>query len=153
LEKTAVCPTNLPSSTQQSAAIHFQNSPQWLEQRFAQHPFRRYLLAAGDRNLVVYRPFQWQRLRGVSLLAVWGDDIEVAVARWLATIWLEGVRWIHLLASPGALVRQVLSKTAVSLPLPINRNPYYLTAKPLGANTPASLFDFAQWHTIGGDIL
>ncbi len=150
---TAVFPTHLPLASPATTSTHFYNTPNWLEKRFAYHPFRRYQFAVGNGQLVVYRPFGWQGLRGVSLLAVYGDDVASIVGRWLSAMWHSGVRFVHVLTSPRASVRAALRQTAVTLPMRYSRTPYYLTAKSLSDNTPDTLFNFTQWDCIGGDIL
>jgi hypothetical protein len=58
-----------------------------------------------------------------------------------------------MLTTPASSLLRALKKTAVSIRLPYSRTPYYLTAKPLCAHTPTSLFDMARWDCIGGDVL
>lgn len=153
LPLTAVFPP-LPSlDTNLTTAVHFHNTPHWLEKRFAHHPFRRYQFAAGDGQLVVYRPFRWQGLGGISLLAVYGDDTASIIGRWLSALWHNGVRLVHVLTSPRSAVRDALRHTAVTLPIRCSRTPYYLTVKPLNDDPPDTLFDFTQWDCIGSDIL
>ena len=133
--------------------IHFVNSPQWLEYRFGKHPFRQYQVASYDHQAVVYRPFKWGVLSGVSLLAVYGRDIESTMGRWLSAMWQDGVRYIHLLTSPHSAVRDALKQMAVTIQTPFCRTPYYLTAKPLVDEIDDRLFTFAHWDCMGGDIL
>ena len=131
----------------------FVNTPEWLAQRFGQHPFRRYQFGTSEDGMVVYRPFIWHGIQGVSLLTAYGQDVATLVAQWQAALWPQGVRLVHLLTSPRSSMLHGLKRTAVCLRLPYSRNPYYLTAKPLCVATPSSLFDYAQWDCTGGDVL
>jgi hypothetical protein len=47
----------------------------------------------------------------------------------------------------------LLRKTAVLLPQPKSRTPYYLTLKPLSPGLPSAILDYTQWDCLGGDIL
>lgn len=142
-----------------SRPVRFCATPAWLRRRFARHPFRRYRFGVWRQNgrlhgVVVYRPVRLAgALPGVALLAAHGVALPELMRRWSRAMCARGYRLAHLLSSPHSDVKQALRQTAVCLPLPYTRTPYYLTAKPLGADTPPSLFDFSQWHCAGGDIL
>ncbi|MCP5094152.1 MAG: GNAT family N-acetyltransferase [Chloroflexi bacterium] len=139
--------------------IQFNNTPTWIQQRFSQHPFRDYRFGFWEekdgqlRGVVVYRPFKRGKLSGVSLLTAWGDDSPQLLARWVAAIWQEGCRMIHMLSTPHSQLKNALMQTAVCIPLPYTRTPYYLTVKPLCDNLPDDLLDFTKWDCNGGDIL
>lgn len=139
-------------------AIHFEQSMQTVAHRFAAHPYRTYHFGIGHINnhicgLVVFRYVKVGRLPAVALLAAYADNLDSLLASWVTAVSRQGVRLVHLLATPNSRVLAALRQTAVCLPSPINRNPYYLTAKQLTPDTPETLFDFNQWDCTGGDIL
>jgi hypothetical protein len=142
-----------------SRPVRFSPSPARLRRRFAGHPFRRYRYGVWRQNgrlqgVVVYRPVRLAgALPGVALLAAHGVDLPEVMRRWSRAMCDRGYRLAHLLSSPYSDVKEALRQTAVYLPLPYTRAPYYLTAKPLDDETPPSLFGFKQWHCLGGDIL
>jgi hypothetical protein len=138
--------------------IHFKQSMQSIYQRFAMHPFRTYHFGIWQslrqiHGLVVYRYVKLRGLPGVALLAAYANDLELLLQRWVTAVSRQGIRLIHLLSTPNAHVLAALRKTAVCLPAPINRTPYYLTAKPLSPDTPQSIFNYELWDCTGGDIL
>jgi hypothetical protein len=138
--------------------IHFEQSMSTIAQRFAAHPFRTYHFGVWHTHnhicgLVVFRYVKVGGMPAVALLAAYADDLESLLASWVTAVSRQGIRLIHLLATPNSRVLAALRKTAVCLPSPVNRNPYYLTAKPLTPDTPETIFDFNQWDCIGGDIL
>ena len=152
LTLTSQWPASLPDISP-AANHHFINSSTWLAQRFAGHPFRHYQFGVGEAGAVVYRPFRWQGLKGVSLLAVHGQDLAALLGQWSVALWSRGIRLVHVLTSPGSSLARGLRETAVCLPLPFSRSPYYLTAKALCPETPVTIFDFSQWDCVGGDVL
>lgn len=152
LTLTTCWPESFPTVPPQ-AHYHFLNHPHWLRQRFACHPFRQYQFGVGKPGLVVYRPFRYHGFKGVSLLAGHGQDVTMLLQQWAAALWAQGIRLVHLMTSPQASLLKALRQTAVCLRLPYTNSPYYLTAKALCPETPASLFDFAQWDCTGGDVL
>ncbi len=106
------------------------------------------------RGLVVYRIAQLaNRIPVASLLAVYGDDVPELMRRWFATMRMQRIYIAHMLATPKSGLYRVLSAITPTFRMSYNRNPYYLTAKSLGNQTPASLFDWMQWDSMGGDIL
>lgn len=133
-------------------------TPESLRHRFGCHPFRRYRYGVwrdktGIRGIVVYRPMRYGPLRGVSLLAVYSDDVEELLSRWVATLCESGLRLIHILTSPKASVRGYLRTLGFCVDMPCTRTPYFLTAKPLDNRTPSDFFNFARWDCLGGDVL
>lgn len=145
--------TSLSGSSFNDSCFHFVTTPEWLRQRYAHHPFRRYHFAGSEGQLVVYRPFRWLGLSGASLLAVHGQELTTVLGQWSCALWQQGIRLIHVLTSPQAPLLAALRQTAVCLRLPYSRSPYYLTAKALNDELPGTLFDFARWDCIGGDVL
>jgi hypothetical protein len=140
-------------------AIQFAWNPASLRQRFACHPFRKYQFGIWQQDetiagIVVYRPIRLGRyLPAVALLAVYGHDIEAVLQRWLGALREEGHRLIHVVCSPTAPILATLGQTAVCLPQPISRNPYYLTVKPLSKSLPEAAVCFDKWSCLGGDVL
>jgi hypothetical protein len=136
----------------------FHHSPQSLQHRYARHPFRQYCFGVWEEQhqvvgLVVYRQGWWGRLPLLTLLLMAGQDMAGLCRRWLTAVSRQGFRLVHVLASPAARIVGALKATAVSLPLPYSRTPYYLTLKPLSPFMPASLRHFPAWDCTGGDIL
>ena len=142
-------PETMPTVTNRSTGICFNDTSRWLRQRFDRHPFRQYQYAFGEDGVVVFRP----NPHTVSLLAAHGTNIPTLINRWLATLWQSGIRYIHTLTSPASTIKAALQQTALTISLPYTRTPYYLTAKPLRDETPDGLFDFGRWDCIGGVIL
>jgi len=139
-------------------AIHFEQSCRTLAQRYVAHPFRQYHFGVWQSDnhicgLVVYRYVSVGRLPAVALLAAYSDDLDTLLQRWVTAVSQKGIRLIHLVATPNSQVLAALRRTAVCLPSPINRTPYYLTAKLLTPNTPQNIFELEQWDCTGGDIL
>ncbi len=164
LHLTTVWPSVASLQLPPSRQIHFFTTPQTINGRFAAHPFRQYHygVCSEDRQgqgVVVYKPFsltgalQGFNQRCVSLLMAYGDNLSIVLAGWLRALWQEGIRFVHLLTTPHSDIREALRETAVCLPLPISRHPYYLTVKPLRQNSPGGLLDFNRWDCVGGDIL
>lgn len=121
-------------------------------------PGRRYAYGvwrerAMTRGAVAFRWERWGPVRGASLLAAEGDDVPALVKRWSAAVRGEGVKAVRVLATPASPIWRALRRVALTVPLPVNRRPYYLTVKPLGDDTPSELFDDAQWDCMGGDVL
>lgn len=144
------------------ARLHFAHTPEIVRHRFAEHPFRRYAFGVwreGDavNGVVIYRRARLLGLAGVSLLAAYGvaegDALPELMARWCAALAREGVRVVHFLSTPHSAVRDALAQTALCLPQPYSRHPYFLTAKALGAQTPDAIFDLRNWDCVGGDVL
>lgn len=137
--------------------ICFAATPRSLRHRFADYPLRPYhfgVCASGQtRGIVVYRPVTWGRVRGAALLAAYSDNLPSLIGRWTRALCDQGVRLVHVLVSPASSLLRALRQVALCIPLPYSRSPYYLTAKPLTAAPPASLFDFSRWDCSGGDIL
>ncbi len=136
----------------------FQHTPDSLQRRFGQHPFRQYHFGVWEQQeciagVVVYRYSRLGPFPLITLLAAHSDDLVGLCRRWLAAVQQRGVYLVHLLTSPTSGLLEALRVTAVSLPLHHARTPYYLTLKPLGSLMPASLRCFAAWDCVGGDIL
>jgi hypothetical protein len=126
--------------------------------RFAQHPFRRYGFGVWQEadqvcGLVVFRRVRITGIAGAGLLAAYGPDMPSLIARWLAALTQEGLRVVHLIASPGAACYAALRQHALTVSLPGSRSPHYLTLKPLNAGLPSVLDDLKEWDCTGGDIL
>ena len=141
-----------------SPRICFHVTPSWIYHRYAMHPFRQYQFGVWEtavftRGIVVFRPFRRGPIAGVSLLTAYGDDLAELLARFCATLSQNGIQFVHLLTTPNATLRARLRETAVCLPLPITRTPYFLTFKPLVDTLPSTLFDIKNWECSGGDIL
>ncbi len=148
-------PFTQPPNTQR---ICFHVTPAWIYHRYALHPFRQYQFAVWEtavsiHGIVVFRPFRRGPIAGVSLLTAYGDDLAELLTRFCATMHQNGIRFVHLLTTPNATLRIRLRETAVCLPLPFTRTPYYLTLKPLTDTLPTALFDINNWDCSGGDIL
>ncbi|MCC6604978.1 MAG: GNAT family N-acetyltransferase [Anaerolineae bacterium] len=139
-------------------AVHFAWTPASLRQRFACHPFRHYSFGVWKQDssvagLVVYRPIRLAGVPAVALLAAYGRDHTSLLQRFTSALSSRGTRWIHLAATPAAGTAALLRKTAVALPQPFSRNPYYLTLKPLSAWLPPDVFRLENWSCLGGDVL
>lgn len=140
------------------ARIGFAVDPHLVQHRFARHPFRRYRFGVWQegecvRGIVVYRPTRIGPLQGASLLAMYGDDPEGLMARWMSALCDSGLRLAHVLTAPRASLRGYLKTLGVSVDIPYTRTPYYLTAKSLCNTTPATLFNMRLWDCMGGDVL
>ncbi|MCP4418592.1 MAG: GNAT family N-acetyltransferase, partial [Chloroflexi bacterium] len=112
-----------------SKQIRFAHCPHSLQHRFVGHPFRQYRYGVLWRDgraagIVVYRLARWGRLTAAALLAVYGDDLPQLLRGWLTVVRQSGVRWVHLLTTPEAIVKKMLCQTAVRLPQPFTRSPY-----------------------------
>lgn len=106
------------------------------------------------RGVVVYRiAYIGNRMPVASLLAACGDDVPELMRRWFTTMRMQGIYIAHMLVTPKSELYRVLCEITRTFRLPYSRNPYYLTAKPLGNRTAATLFDWMQWDSMGGDIL
>lgn len=138
--------------------IRYAATPASVRHRFAEHPFRRYRFGTwceGDevRGLVVYRPVRLRGVRGVALLAAYGEDLPELLARWAGAMRGTGVGLVHVVTSPASPLRDVLRAAGTRLTVPRSRNPYHLIARALQADTPPVLFELDRWDCIGGDIL
>lgn len=136
--------------------IHFNVTPQDIAHRFGQHPFRQYQFGVWQSHetihgLVVYQETHLYGIPAVSLLAVYSDQPEELLSRWLGS--LKQARVVYVLTTPTSHIRTCLSRLTLCLPLPWRHNPYYLTLKPLSESLPVSLLDFKHWNCIGGDVL
>lgn len=136
--------------------IHFNVTPRLIAHRFAHHPFRRYKFGIWERagsihGVVIYQETRLYGIPAVSLFAVYTDDLEGLLSRWINS--LRGIQMIDVLTTPHSPIRDALAGVILCIPLRWRHNPYYLTLKPLSENLPEALFDFAQWDCIGGDIL
>ena len=133
-------------------------TPASIHHRFADHPFRRYRFGAwrdgdGIRGLVVYRPILLRGIRGVALLAAYGEDVPALLARWASAIRGTGVPFVHVVTSPASPLHDALRSIGSRLSLPFSRSPYHLIARALRDDTPPVLFELDRWDCIGGDIL
>ncbi len=139
-------------------AVQFAWQPATLKHRFACHPFRRYRFGVWQQEqhvagIVVYRPIRLAGLPAVALLAAYGANLPSLLQRWVGSMRASGCRLVHLVGTPASTIIKYLRQTAVCLPQPISRNPYYLTLKPLSPELPKALFRFENWSCLGGDIL
>ena len=141
--------------------IQFRNSPALLYRRLACHPFRTYhygTWSVGDDTggIVVYRPITFGGLSGVALLAAYPcqrSALPELLARLCAALRQIGVMFVHLLTTPTSAISAALHQSAIGIPLPLSRTPYYLTIKPLDNKLPAGFMNFSGWDCSGGDIL
>ncbi len=153
---TSQWPETLPHSLENhpSPGVRFCHTATSLRHRFACHPFRQYCFGVWEHHgVVVYRPAQLGPFSAVSLLAVYGNDIPQLLHQWGMALQQQGIHWIHLLSSPASYLLAILQQTAVCLPIPISRTPYYLTVKPLHPLMPPHLLQYGRWDCLGGDIL
>lgn len=139
-------------------AVQFAWTPQSLRHRFACHPFRSYRFGVWVQGecvagVVVYRPIRLAGLPAAALLAAYGPDLPGLLERWQGAMAASGLRLGHLVGTPACRVVQILRETAVCLPQPFSRNPYYLTLKPLVPSLPQESYRLASWSCLGGDIL
>ncbi len=137
--------------------IQFISTPETLEHRFARHPFRKYQFGVWQENnlvegVVVYRHAHTRGLKGVSLLAVYGDEPTELLRRWSRSLQDEGIQFVHVLITSESGLRSALNQLGHCVAVPYSRSPYYLTVKPF-AHTPAEFLDFRVWDCLGGDIL
>ena len=156
---TTAWPTRPFAQVDGGTAVQFAWNPASLRHRFASHPFRTYHFGVWQQEdtvvgIVVYRPV---RLGGylptVALLAVYGCDVAGLLQRWAGEMVAHGCRLVQLVSTPTAPTLAALQETAVCLPQPISRNPYYLTLKPLSEQLPQAAFCFEKWACLGGDVL
>lgn len=146
------CPFSSPES------YGFHHTPETLQHRFEQHPFRQYRFGVWEQaseiaGIVVYRQARWGPFPIITLLSAHSRDLVGLCRRWLAAIQQQGYCLVHVLTSPTSSVLTALRRTAVSIPIHHARTPYYLTLKPLRPTLPTNLHHFAAWDCIGGDIL
>ena len=138
-------PESFTEFTPPGQGISFDYQPHDVAVRYSQHPFRRYCYGIWRdedvvRGVVVYRP---AGVRGVvSLFGMYGEDVNSLLSGWARVMRQQGVYAAHLIGTAPH-----------GVPLPYTRNPYYLTVKSLGEQTPPELFEFARWRCSGGDIL
>ncbi|GJM41902.1 MAG: hypothetical protein DHS20C20_21840 [Ardenticatenaceae bacterium] len=150
---------NLPFlPVEMETAVQFAWTPDSLKHRFACHPFRSYRFGVWQQGgsvagLVVYRPIRLIGLTAVALLAAHSSDLAELLRRCVGAMAENGYRLAHLVGSPATPLLAVLRETAVCLPQPISRNPYYLTLKPLSPDLPHTAFCFENWSCLGGDVL
>jgi GNAT superfamily N-acetyltransferase len=138
--------------------LRYAVTPASIHHRFAEHPFRRYSFGAwregGEiRGLVVFRSVRLRGLRGVALLAAYGDDLPVLLARWAGAVRRTGIHLVHVATSPASPFRDALRATGSHLTVPYSRNPYHLIARALRPEAPAVVFELDRWDCVGGDIL
>ena len=139
-------------------AVQFAWTPDSLQHRFACHPFRSYRFGVWQQagvvaGIVVYRPIKLWGLPAVALLAAYGPDLPGLLRRWAGGVVANGYRLVHLVGTPTSTVIKTLRQTAVCLPQPFSRNPYYLTLKPISPTLPEAIFRFENWSCLGGDVL
>jgi GNAT superfamily N-acetyltransferase len=149
-------PIHLPSGDERF--VRYAATPASVRHRFAEHPFRQYRFGTwrdGDeiRGLVVYRPVRLRGVRGVALLAAYGDDLPGLLARWAGAVRRTGVGLVHVVTSPASPLRDALRGAGTRLTVPRSRSPYHLIARALREDTPRVLFELDRWDAIGGDIL
>jgi hypothetical protein len=138
--------------------IHFGEPPDVIRQRCMTHPFRRYRFGTWVddgvvRGMVIDQPLRAGGVSGSVLCAIYTDDIDELLRRWICSARLAGTRFIYMLSTPASPVLLALRRLGVCWPLPFARSPYYLTVKPLKAQLASLLLDFGCWDCIGGDIL
>lgn len=138
--------------------VSYAVTPSSLHHRFADHPFRRYSLGVwreegAVRGLVVYRPVRLRGIRGMAMLAAYGDDLPALLGRWAGAVRQQGVHVVHVLTSPSSPLRDALRVMGTRLPVPFSRSRYHLIARALRDDSPAVLFDLDRWDCVGGDIL
>ncbi len=136
----------------------FHHTPESLQHRFGQHPFRQYHFGVWAQEnkivgLVVYRQARLGPFPLITLLAAHSQDMVALCAQWLAAMRQQHFRLVHVLTSPTSRVLDALRVTAVPIPIHHARTPYYLTLKPLSPAMPASLRSFTAWDCVGGDVL
>ena len=157
-ELTTLWPEQPFQPVRQNTAVQFAWTSTSLRHRFACHPFRKYHFGVWHHQetiagIVVYRPTRLFGLPAVGLLAIYGNDHLSLLQRWMAAVKADGYRWAYLVSTPQTSLLHTLRQTAVCLPQPISRTPYYLTLKPLTNSLPPAIFDFENWACLGGDIL
>ena len=138
--------------------VRYAVTPTSIHHRFADHPFRRYRFGVwrdGDeiRGLVVYRPVRLRGIRGVALLAAYGEDMPVLLGRWAGAIRRTGVPFVHVVSSPASPLQDAFRALGARVAVPFSRSPYHLIARALSDDTPPVLFELDRWDCIGGDIL
>jgi hypothetical protein len=138
--------------------VRYAVTPASVHHRFAEHPFRRYAFGAwrdGEeiRGLVVYRPVRLRGVRGVALLAAYGEDLPALLARWAGAVRRTGVPVVHVVTSPASPLRGAFRVIGTRLTVPLSRSPYHLIARALRDDCPPALFELDRWDCVGGDIL
>jgi hypothetical protein len=138
--------------------IRYAVTAETIRHRFAEHPFRHYSFGVwrdGEviRGLVVYRRARLRGIPGMALLAAYGDDLPLLLARWAAAVRRLGVPIVHVVTSPASPFRDLLRVMGTRLTVPFSREPYHLIARALRDDTPRVLLDLDSWDCIGGDIL
>lgn len=136
-------------------ALGFPKDCDYLYQRYAAHPFRRYHYAlwqeaSGIVGMVVYRPSRIMGLPALSVLDIWAEDTPELLRRFMASASQQGYRLLHALVSPQSRLSQSLDW---AFRAPYTRNPYYLTLKPLAEGLSSAFDVFQHWDLIGGDVL
>ena len=104
-------------------------------------------------GLIVYRPVRLRGIRGVGLLAAYGEDLPTLLGRWASALRQRGIRIVHMVTTPSSPLRRAAASIGPRFTAPFSREPYYLIARALGDDTPRVLFDLDRWDCVGGDIL
>lgn len=145
-------------TSQSKASIRFNSTPQMIHHRYALHPFRTYRFGFWQehdeiRGLVVDRPAYVGSVKGVSLLAAYGDNLNEVLRRWIAGVKSQDAKFIHFIATPFSSILASLKSIGTCWTLPYSRSPHYLTVKPLCEELRPLLTSFNHWDCIGGNIL
>jgi hypothetical protein len=140
--------------------IRYAVTPAGLRHRFAEHPFRRYVIGAwrdGEevRGLTVHRPVRLRGVPGLGLLEAYAADgeLDALLHRWAATVAVRRPVVVHVVTSPSSRLRAAVRRLGPSTTVPFSQEPYHLIARALGDGVPPALFDLARWDATGGDIL
>ena len=131
-----------------------------LRHRFAEHPFRRYVIGAWRdgqelRGLTVHRPVRLRGIPGLGLLAAYAADgvLDALLRAWAAAVTVRGPAVVHAVTSPSSRLRAAVRRLGPSTTVPFSHEPYHLIARSLGGDVPPALFELGRWDATGGDIL
>lgn len=157
LRVTTHCPDQLPPR-RHAAQITFMLDIDDVRERYCAALDETYHFAVCQKDaavtgLVVY---QLSRAWGVSvaqLVAVYGQDVDTLLLRWLATMYDNGHRVIHTVTTPHAAVRQAVRQHTRRLGEQFSAEQYLLYAQPLQRYVPPVLLNLAQWNCIASDAI
>jgi len=149
--------TPLTLSSECSPSTQFVKDWTYFNQRYAQHPFRNYHYGVWQEDnlnlgFVVYRPVKLWGIQAVALLDILSENPKDLLHHWSHTLRANNIHLVHTLTSPISTLKQSLRSNHQLIKLPITRNPYYLTVKPLQDCTK-NILNLKKWDLVGGDIL
>ena len=140
--------------------IRYAVTPASLRHRFADHPFRRYVIGVWRdgqviRGMTIHRPVRLRGIPSLGLLAAHAvpSDLDALLRRWADAVVRRRPVVVHLVTSPSSSLRAAVRGLGPSTTVPVSRERYHLIARGLREDAPAALFDLDRWDATGGDIL